>query len=161
MLQHDLGAVDVRLERVHRLFDDQLDADGRGQMKDDVAAIDHLGQQRLVGHRVDDVRESRMVFQVRDVVDRAGREVVEDEHLVAVGQQPLGEMRSDEAGAAGNQRDHARTSRLSRLSHGGNDTSDITVGRTRVQRQRQQLARGARGDRTLVRPVRAQMPVVR
>jgi hypothetical protein len=33
-------------------------------VKDDIAAIDHLGEQRLVGHGVDDVREARMAFQV-------------------------------------------------------------------------------------------------
>ena len=35
-------------------------------------------------------------------------EVVERAHLVAVGEQPVGEMRSDEAGAAGNQNLHGR-----------------------------------------------------
>ena len=48
VLQHDLGAVHVGLDRVHRLLDDQLHADGGGEVKDDVAAIDELGEQRLV-----------------------------------------------------------------------------------------------------------------
>jgi hypothetical protein len=64
--------MDVGLERVHRLLDDQLHADGRRQMKDDIAAVDHLGELRLVHHGIDDVRESRMAFQVRNVVDRTG-----------------------------------------------------------------------------------------
>ena len=38
--QHDLGAVHVGLDRAHRRFDDELDADGGGQVKDDVGAID-------------------------------------------------------------------------------------------------------------------------
>ena len=84
VLEHDLGAVDVGLDRVHRLLDDQLDADRRGQVEDDVAAVDHLGEQRLVGHRVDGVGEAGRALQMRDVVDRAGRQVVEDQHLVAV-----------------------------------------------------------------------------
>jgi hypothetical protein len=45
VFQHDLGAVHVGFDRVHRLLDDQLDADGRGEMKDDVAAVDELGEQ--------------------------------------------------------------------------------------------------------------------
>jgi hypothetical protein len=39
-----------------------------------------------------------------NVVDRTGREVVENEHLMAEVQQSLGEVRSDEAGAAGEKR---------------------------------------------------------
>ena len=89
VLQHDLGAVHVGLDRVHRLLDDQLDADGGGEMKHDVAAIDQLGEQRLVVDRVDEVLESGAPFQVRDVVDRAGRQVVEDQHLMAVGRAAL------------------------------------------------------------------------
>ena len=61
VLQHDLGAMHVGLDRVHRLLDDQLHADSGGEMEDDVAAVDHLGEQRLVGHRVDDVREAGCV----------------------------------------------------------------------------------------------------
>ena len=46
-------------------------------------------------------------FEMRDVVDRAGGQVVEDRHLVAVAQQSFGEVGSDEPGAAGNQGFHA------------------------------------------------------
>ena len=59
MLEHDLGAVHVGLDGVDRLLDDQLDADRGGEMEDDVAAIDQLGEQRLVGDRVDEVLEAR------------------------------------------------------------------------------------------------------
>jgi hypothetical protein len=37
------------------------------------------------------------------VLDVPGRQVVEDDHLVAVGQQPVGDMRADEAGAPGDE----------------------------------------------------------
>jgi hypothetical protein len=36
---------------VHRLLDDQLHAHRRGEVEDHVALVDHLGEQRLVGHR--------------------------------------------------------------------------------------------------------------
>ena len=70
MLEHDLGAVHVGLDRVDGLLDDQLHADRGRQVEDDVAAVDELGQQRLVRDRVDGVVEPRLVLQVRDVVDR-------------------------------------------------------------------------------------------
>ena len=56
--QHDLGAVHVGLDRVHRLFDDLLHADRCGEMEDDVAAVDELGQERLVLDGVDRVAEA-------------------------------------------------------------------------------------------------------
>src|SRR5262249_51411025 len=87
--------------------DDQLDADRGGEMEDDIAAIDQLGEQRLVVHRVDEVLEAGAPFQVRDIVDRSGREVVEDEDLVALLEQRIGEMGPDEAGAPGDQCTHA------------------------------------------------------
>ena len=45
-------------------------------------------------------------FQMGDVVDRAGRQVVEDEHARAGVEQRLGQMGSDEARPAGDQRNH-------------------------------------------------------
>ena len=38
VLEDDLGAVHVGLDRVDRLLDDQLHADGGGEVNDDVAA---------------------------------------------------------------------------------------------------------------------------
>ena len=57
--------------------------------------------------RVDGVVEPRMRLQVGDVVDRAGRQVVEHVDLVAALEQRLGQVRADEAGAAGDQHTHA------------------------------------------------------
>jgi hypothetical protein len=59
VLEHDLGAVHVGLDRVDRLLDDQLDADGGGEMKTTSAAVDELGEQRLVVDAVDEVFEAR------------------------------------------------------------------------------------------------------
>ena len=111
--EHDLGAVDVGFDRVHRRFDDQLDADGGGEMDDDVAAIDELGEHRLVRDGVDGVVELRVRLEVRDVVDRSGRQIVEREDFVAALEQRLGQMRADEARAARYQT-HACISRSSR-----------------------------------------------
>ena len=108
VLQHDLGAVHVGLDRVHRLLDDQLHADGGGKMEDDVAPVDHLGEQRLVGHRVDRRTRSRACPSdarccrssrwtgCRGPPPRGRR-----------CEQAFGEVRSDEPGASGDQGFHA------------------------------------------------------
>ena len=109
MLQHDLGAVHVGLDRVDGLFDDQLHAHGGGEVEHHVAAVDHLGEQRLVRDRVDDVRESLLALQVNDVFDRTGRQIVEHQHVMFELQQPFCQMGTDESGAAGDQRLHRVT----------------------------------------------------
>jgi hypothetical protein len=63
---------------VHRLLDDELDADGGRQVKDDVVVVDELGDDRLVRHGVDDVVELLLGLEMADVVDRPGGQVVDD-----------------------------------------------------------------------------------
>jgi hypothetical protein len=46
MGEHDLGAVDVGLDRAHRAVDDQIDADRSGEVIDDIGLIDELGDDR-------------------------------------------------------------------------------------------------------------------
>ncbi len=110
MLQYDFRAVHVGLDGVDRLFDDQLHANGGGEMEHDVAAVDELGEQPLVVDRVDEVLEPRPAFEMRDVVDRAGRQVVENQDVVALLQQHFGKMGADEPGSAGYQCTHAAQS---------------------------------------------------
>ena len=106
VLQDDFRAVDVGLDGVHRLLDDQLDPHRRGEMEDDVAAIDELGEQRLVVDRIDEVLEPLTSLQMGDVLDRAGRQVVEHQDLMAACEQRVGEVRPDESGATGDERAH-------------------------------------------------------
>ena len=99
--------MDVRLNRMDWLLDDEFDPDRRGEVKHDVAPIDQLRQERLVVHRIDEVLEAGPSFQVSDVVDRPGRQVVEDEHVVTLRQHRFRKMRADEAGPSRNQRAHS------------------------------------------------------
>ena len=87
----------VRLDRADGALDDELDADGRGEVEDDVALVDQLGHDGLVVYAVDGVVEARVRLEVRDVFDAAGREVVEDVDLVAALEVGVGEVRADEA----------------------------------------------------------------
>ena len=82
VLEDDLGATQVRHERLHGLLDDQTDADRRSEVVDDVALVDELVDDRPVEHGVDDEMESVTIPEVLDVVERSGREIVEHPHLV-------------------------------------------------------------------------------
>ena len=80
-------------------------------------------------------------LEVRDVVDRAGRQVVEDHAPRGRARAALGEMRSDEAGAAGDERFHAGTRPFTNAPTASATRADVGVVQTRMERQRQQFAR--------------------
>ena len=92
--------VHVRLDRVNRALDDQLDAHGGRQVKHRVGLVDQLFEQRQIQHRVDDALERVQLSQVRDVAKRPGRQVVDNGDSITPRDQCISEMRSDEASAA-------------------------------------------------------------
>jgi hypothetical protein len=47
--------------------------------------------------------ETRMTEQVLDIAARAGEEIVDAEHFIAVGEQAVARMRAEKAGPAGHQ----------------------------------------------------------
>src|SRR4051812_15786779 len=106
MLQNDFRSVNVGFDRMNRLLDDQLHADRRRQVDDDVCPIDEFSEDRLVGYRVDGVVEFRIVFEMDDVVDRPGRQVVDNEHFVAAIEECFGKVAPDESRATCNQYPH-------------------------------------------------------
>ena len=98
VVEHDLGALEVRDERVHRLLDDQPHADRRRQVVDDVALVHELVDDRRLEHRVDDeVEVAARRIRCSTFRIEPGREVVERVDLPAVVEQPFAEMRADEA----------------------------------------------------------------
>jgi hypothetical protein len=94
---------------VHGFLHDQLDADGGGEMKHYRRTVDQFGDERFIEDAVDGVVELLVTLEVRDVVDASGREIVENEDLVAHGKQRLGQVRANKAGAAGDQNPHDAT----------------------------------------------------
>ena len=96
VVEDDLGPFQVRDEGVNRLLDDQPNPT-RSEVVDDVALVHELVHDRGLEHRVDDEVEVVARHQVLDVAHRPGREVVERIDLPAVVQQPLAEVRPDEA----------------------------------------------------------------
>jgi hypothetical protein len=115
VLEHDLGALEVRHEGVHGLLDDQAHPHRRCEVVDDVAAVDELVDDRAVEHGVDDEVELVAIAQMLHVRERPGGEVVERPDLPACGEQQLGEMGADEAGSARDQRLHGRETNRSSI----------------------------------------------
>src|SRR5207244_7122791 len=83
--------------------DHELHAHRGGEMKDHVAGIDQLGEHRLVLDRVDRVVKARVLLQMPDVFNAPGREIVDDEDVVAGREVRVGKVRTDETGTAGNE----------------------------------------------------------
>ncbi len=73
MREDHLGAVQVGFDRPHGALDDQLHADGRGEMEDDVSLIDELRHDVPAGARLERVVEAGARLEMADVLDRAGR----------------------------------------------------------------------------------------
>ena len=68
-------------------------------MENHVALIDQLSRDRLVVNVFNRVVKARMVLQVTNVLDAAGRQIVDDKDFVAALQVRVGKMRADKAGA--------------------------------------------------------------
>jgi hypothetical protein len=65
----------------------------------DLVDLDVQRERDVVTHEL----ETWLVEQVVEVRTRAGVEVVHDEHVMSLVEQPPGQVRADEAGAAGDQ----------------------------------------------------------
>ncbi len=96
--QHVDRAVHRRLGRLDRVV---LVVDRRRRAGEVVDLVDLDVERKR--HVVADELEARMVVQVLDVALGAGEEIVDAEHLVALLQQPVAQMRAEESGAAGDQ----------------------------------------------------------
>jgi hypothetical protein len=70
-------------------------------MKNDVTLIHELRCDGLVVNRINRVMKPWILFEVTDVFNRSGRQIVDYEDLVAALQIRVGKVRSNEAGAAG------------------------------------------------------------
>ena len=94
--QHVDRAVHAGLGGLHRVVL-VVDRRGRAGQVVDLVDLDVEREGDVVAHQL----EVRVVQQVDDVVLGAGEEVVDAQHVVAVGQQAVAQVRAEEAGAAG------------------------------------------------------------
>ena len=93
-----MAPMHARLRGLHRV---PLVVDGRRRAREIEDLVD-LDEER-VGDVVAQELEALVVEEVLDVASGAGEEIVDAEHLVAALEQPVGEVRPEEACSAGNQ----------------------------------------------------------
>jgi len=98
-----LGAVNIGFDGADGAFDDELDADGSGEVDDDVGIIDEFGEKLEIFDVVEVIFHLAGSFEVADVIHATGREIVEQDYAVAAGKKTLRQMGTDETGAAGDQ----------------------------------------------------------
>jgi hypothetical protein len=103
-LQDGLGSQDVGLDDVNRILDHELHADRRRQVVDQIAFADQPVQHLFVENGVDGEVVAGVLSQALDVLETTGREVVDDDDVVAATEEGVGQMSADEAGAARDQR---------------------------------------------------------
>ena len=102
--ENHLRAVDVGLDGANGAFDDELHADGGGEVNHSIGVIDELGDELAILDIVEVILHAVEGFEVADVVHAAGGEIVEQHDVVAAIEQALRQMRADEAGTASNQK---------------------------------------------------------
>ena len=103
VLEHDLGALEVRDERVHGLLDDESNAHGSREVVDDVALVDELVDDSPIEDGVDDEVEVGVRAEVLDVGEPSRREIVEGPDFGTLLEQELAEMRADKTRPAGDE----------------------------------------------------------
>src|SRR5262249_44103572 len=99
----------IGAERAHlESLDGQLEiVDGRGGTREVQHGIEGTLDGDEGGHGVLHEDETR-ILDVGDVVERAGEEVVHADHLAAVPQEEVAEVRAEEAGPSRDEDPHAR-----------------------------------------------------
>ncbi len=102
-IQNQQRGIDIAFNRLDRLLGDQCDADGGGKVINPIRAIDNIRDKRLFFDSPFDVLQTIMINHVGEVACLASRQIVNDDHPVALGEEQFGQMRADEARAAGNQ----------------------------------------------------------
>ena len=101
--QHHVAPADVAQQRVHRVVDHEADPHDRGEVHAGVHGLEDAQHQVLLRHAALYELDPLRADQVLDVVDPAGTEVVEDDDLMAVGGQAVGEVGTNETGSARDQ----------------------------------------------------------
>jgi hypothetical protein len=105
-LEHDLGPADVREQRLERPFDDELDTHRRREVDDHLGLIHQFADRRMIEDRSTNEPEPWIALEMSDVAQGPGRQVVQHHDLVAPSDQSIGEVRTDEPGAAGDEVAH-------------------------------------------------------
>ena len=97
------------MNRVNRRVHDQSDANRRRQVKHDVTVVDERRHDLLPQHRTAHPPEARAAVKMGNVFVAAGREVIDNRDVMALGEKRGGQVRSDEPCAAGDKYPHSRS----------------------------------------------------
>ena len=81
--EDELRAVDVGLDGLDGAFDDELDADGGGEMDDHIGIVNELGEQLAILDIVQMILHAVGGLEMADIFDAAGGEIVEQNDAVA------------------------------------------------------------------------------
>ena len=128
-LEHGVGAVDDRLDRLDRLLDDQLHAHGAGQVIDGRAFQDAALHDVRIAHAGHAQLEAGPAFQVGDVLEPARAQVVEHQDALTLGDQALRQMTADEARPARHQDRHHASGQEGRIrQRSDRDRGGVGVG---------------------------------
>ena len=104
--EHVLGPATVDLDRAERIRDDMCDAHRRGEMEHSIAVAHKGVDQRVVEDGPFDNAYAVTLGVAPDIAAASGGEIVEDGHRIAMLDQAIDEMATDETGAACHQRPH-------------------------------------------------------
>ena len=99
--QQNLRFAKARLQNVQRRFDDEFNADGRGQMKNKFRICRQFWQFRARGNFRLDEAQTWMRFDGAQIFQPAGRKIVNDNDAFAVVEQSFNQMRSNKSSATG------------------------------------------------------------
>ncbi len=103
-----MRALNVDFDALNGVVYDELDTDRRGEMDNNIRISDETIEDRLVQHGFAHESKLGMLQQRLHVFNSAGREVVDDRDVSALRKTELGQVRSDETGASGDQHMHLR-----------------------------------------------------
>ena len=106
LLEDRLRPSDVGHEALERLLDNQVDTHRRSEMEDDIDPRDDMVDEIHVEHRAEHELTVGVTLEMGDVGESPGREVVEQEHLIAAPEKPIRQMRSNKARSTGDQGTH-------------------------------------------------------
>jgi hypothetical protein len=90
------GAADVGLYRMYRIVCYQLDADRSSQMKNGIASLGQAFHQFCIADVPFDKIELWLLYESSNVVETAGTEIINNDNFIAVSQQALGQMGTNE-----------------------------------------------------------------
>src|SRR5277367_1332339 len=101
--ENALRAVHIGFDGAHGAFDNKLDANSGGKVDDDIGIVDEFRNQLEVFNVVQVIFHLPRIFEVADIIHASRGEVVEQYDAIAASKKPLRQMRTNEAGAAGDQ----------------------------------------------------------